>query len=77
MPTLACAMAGIYGYGAHESIHRNIKTRHCISGCGRVVPSGLWLDALLSYERRRRRNGGAPVLQELRRRELSYLGGWH
>ena len=40
MPALACATAGIYGCGIQESAHLNIKTRHCISGCGRVV---LWL----------------------------------
>ena len=33
--------AGIYGCGIQESAHLNMKTRHCISGCGRVVPSGL------------------------------------
>ena len=43
MPTWVCAMAGIYGCGIQESAHLNIKTRHCISGWGRVVPSGLWL----------------------------------
>ena len=43
MPTLACAMAGIYGCGIQESAHLNMKTRHCISGWDRVVPSGLWL----------------------------------
>jgi hypothetical protein len=32
MPTLACAMAGIYGCGILESALLNMKTRHCISG---------------------------------------------
>ena len=40
-PTLACAMAGIYGCGILESACLNIKTRHCISGCNRFVLSGL------------------------------------
>ena len=44
MPTLACAMAGIYGCGIHDPAHFNMKTRHCISGWGRVVPSGLGND---------------------------------
>ena len=35
--------AGIYGCGIHGSAHLNMKTRHCISGCDRVVLSGLWL----------------------------------
>ena len=39
MPTPACAMAGIYGCGIHDPAHFNIKTRHCISGCGGVVLS--------------------------------------
>ncbi len=34
-----------------------MKARHCISGCSRVVPSGLWLDALSSSASRRRRGG--------------------
>ena len=38
MPTLACALAGIYGCGILESARLNMKTRHCISGCDRVVP---------------------------------------
>jgi hypothetical protein len=41
MPAQACAMAGIYGCGILESAHLNMKTRHCISGCGGVVLSGL------------------------------------
>ena len=41
IPTLACAAHGIYGCDAHEFVRLNMKTRHCISGCGRVVPSGL------------------------------------
>ena len=32
MPTMACAVAGIYGCGIQESAHLNMKTRHCISG---------------------------------------------
>jgi len=44
MPTMACAMAGIYGCGIQESAYPNMNTRHCISGCGRVVPSGLCND---------------------------------
>ena len=36
MPTLACAMAGIYGCGIHGHARLNIKTRHCILGWGRV-----------------------------------------
>ena len=67
MPTWVCAMAGIYGCGIQESAHLNIKTRHCISGWGRVVPSGLWLDALSSAAFRRRRwvvrDGGAVKLK--------------
>ena len=43
MPTLTGAAAGIYGCGIHGLIHLNIKTRHCISGWGGVVPSGLGL----------------------------------
>ena len=43
MPTWVCAMAGIYGCGIQDSAHLNMKTRHCISGCSRVVPSGLGL----------------------------------
>ena len=42
MPALACVVAGIYGCGIQESALLNMKTRHCISGCVRVVPSGLW-----------------------------------
>ena len=34
---------GIYGCGIQESAHLNMKTRHCISGWGRVVLSGLGL----------------------------------
>ena len=41
MPTWACALAGIYGCGILVSARLNMKTRHCISGCGRVVLSGL------------------------------------
>ena len=41
MPAWTGALAGIYGYGIQESAHLNIKTRHYISGCGRVVLSGL------------------------------------
>ena len=48
MPTLACAMACIYGCGISWSSILIIKTRHCILGCSRAVPSGLWLDALSS-----------------------------
>ena len=36
MPTWVCAMAGIYGCGIQESAYLNMKTRHCISGCGGV-----------------------------------------
>ena len=57
MPTMACAMAGIYGCGLQESAHLNMKTRYCISGWGGVVPLGLWLDALSSSASRRRRYG--------------------
>ena len=35
--------AGIYGCGIQESAHLNMKTRHCILGCSRVVPSGFGL----------------------------------
>ena len=35
--------AGIYGCGIHGSAHLNMKTLHCISGWGGVVPSGLGL----------------------------------
>ena len=49
MPTLACAMAGIYGCGILESARLNMKTRHCISGWGRVVHSGLWCLILHSH----------------------------
>ena len=41
MPAWVCAMAGIYGCGIQESARLNMKTRHCISGWGGVVPSGL------------------------------------
>ena len=41
MPAQACALAGIYGCGILESACLNIKTRHCISGCGGAVLSGL------------------------------------
>ena len=47
--------AGIYVCDKQESAHLNMKTRHCISGCGRVVPLGLWLDPLSSSASRRRR----------------------
>ena len=40
MPTLTCAAAGICGCGS--ILHRDINTRHCISGCGRIVFSGLY-----------------------------------
>ena len=43
MPTLACALAGFCGCGIQESAHLNMKTRHCISGWGRAVLSGLGL----------------------------------
>ena len=36
MPMWAGAMAGIYDCGIQESAHLNMKTRHCISGWGRV-----------------------------------------
>ena len=36
LPALACAMAGIYGCGILVSARLNMKTRHCISGCGGV-----------------------------------------
>ena len=55
MPTLACAMAGIYGCGIHDPVHLNMKTRHCISGWGRSIPWGLWFDPLSSSAFRRRR----------------------
>ena len=55
MPTQVCVMAGIYGCGIQESAHLNMKTRHCISGWGGVVPLGLWLDTLSSSASRRRR----------------------
>ena len=41
MPTRIGAVAGIYGCGILVSARLNMKTRHCISGCDRVVPSGL------------------------------------
>ena len=41
LPTQTGAVAGIYGCGIQESALLNIKTRHCISGCGGAVPSGL------------------------------------
>ena len=41
MPAQACAVEGIYGCGILESARLNIKSRHCISGCGGVVLSGL------------------------------------
>ena len=41
MPAVACAVEGIYGCGIQESALLNMKTRHCISGCGGVVHSGL------------------------------------
>jgi len=41
LPTQTGAVAGIYGCGILESACLNIKTRHCISGCGGVVHSGL------------------------------------
>ena len=34
---VANAVAGIYGCGIQEAGHLYMKTRHCISGCGRVV----------------------------------------
>ena len=36
MPTLACERAGIYGCNRHEPARLIMKTRHCISGCGRL-----------------------------------------
>ena len=37
MPAWICAVAGICGCGIQESALLNMKTRHCISGCGRDV----------------------------------------
>ena len=51
--------AGIYGCDKQESAHLNMKTRHCISGCGRVVLSGL---GLMHCHRLRPADGGGWCL---------------
>ena len=39
LPTQTGAVAGIFGCDIQESARHNMKTRHCISGCGGAVPS--------------------------------------
>ena len=71
LPAQACAMAGICGCGKLESALLNIKTRHCISGCNRVVPLGLCPHCRFASSRggtslpRAERGGSDPFMTDL------------